>query len=69
MPSLVVSYAHTRKDVERTLHAIDGALTSYARALEDGVEGYLVGRPSQVVHRRFNRYDAEGEPLRVAAGG
>lgn len=69
MPSLVVSYAHTRKDVERTLHAIDGALTSYARALEDGVEGYLVGRPSQVVYRRFNRYDAEGEPLRVAAGG
>jgi glutamate-1-semialdehyde 2,1-aminomutase len=34
--------------------AIDGALHVYARALEDGVEEHLVGRPSQVVQRRYN---------------
>jgi glutamate-1-semialdehyde 2,1-aminomutase len=54
MPSLVVSYAHTDADVERTVEAIDGALDIYNRALADGVERHLVGRPSQVVQRRFN---------------
>ena len=54
MPSLVVSYAHQDADIERTLEAIDGALEVYVRALQDGVERYLVGRPSQTVYRRFN---------------
>ncbi|WP_157017452.1 glutamate-1-semialdehyde 2,1-aminomutase [Mesorhizobium xinjiangense] len=54
MPSLVVSYAHDDEAIERTIEAIDGALAVYARALEDGVERHLVGRPSQVVYRRFN---------------
>lgn len=54
MPSLVVSYSHTDRDVEKTIEAIDGALAVYARALEDGVERYLIGRPSEVVYRRFN---------------
>jgi glutamate-1-semialdehyde 2,1-aminomutase len=54
MPSLTVSYAHTDEDVDRTVEAIDGALSIYARALSDGVEHFLVGRPSQVVQRRYN---------------
>jgi glutamate-1-semialdehyde 2,1-aminomutase len=54
MPSLVVSYAHTDADIDRTVEAIDGALRVYRRALEEGVEHYLVGRPSQVVYRAFN---------------
>ena len=54
MPSLVVSYSHSSEDIERTVEAIDGALGVYARALEHGVERYLVGRPSQPVYRRFN---------------
>jgi glutamate-1-semialdehyde 2,1-aminomutase len=54
MPSLVVSYAHTDADVDATIEAIDGALAVYARALDDGPERHLVGRPSQVVYRRFN---------------
>lgn len=53
-PSLVVSYAHSPKDVARALEAIDGALAVYARALEDGVERHLEGRPSQVVYRAYN---------------
>lgn len=55
MPSLVVSYAHTDADIDATVEAIDGALEVYARALEDGPERTLVGRPSQIVYRRFNQ--------------
>jgi glutamate-1-semialdehyde 2,1-aminomutase len=55
MPSLTVSYAHTDEDVERTVEAVDGALAIYKRALADGVEHHLVGRPSQVVQRRYNQ--------------
>jgi glutamate-1-semialdehyde 2,1-aminomutase len=54
MPSLVVSYAHSDEDIDRTVEAFDGALRIYSRALEDGVERHLVGRPSQMVYRRFN---------------
>ncbi len=53
--SLVVSYAHDDVDIDRTIEAIDGALAVYRRALEDGVERFLVGRPSQTVYRRYNR--------------
>jgi glutamate-1-semialdehyde 2,1-aminomutase len=55
MPSLGVSYSHTDNDVERTVDAVDGALAIYKRALTDGAEGFLVGRPSQVVQRRYNQ--------------
>ena len=58
MPSLVVSYSHSDADIDATVEAIDGALGVYARALEDGPERHLVGRPSQVVYRRFNRPEA-----------
>ncbi len=54
MPSLVVSYTHSDTDIARTVDAIYGALGVYARALYDGVDSYLTGRPSQVVYRRFN---------------
>lgn len=53
-PSLVVSYSHRPADIDATVEAIDGALGVYARALEDGVEKHLVGRPSQVTYRRYN---------------
>jgi glutamate-1-semialdehyde 2,1-aminomutase len=51
-PSLVVSYAHTPADVARTVDAIDSALTVYSRAMEDGAERHLVGRPSRTVFAR-----------------
>ena len=31
------------------------ALAFYRRALDDGVERYLVGRPSQIVYRHINQ--------------
>lgn len=48
-PSLVVSYSHAAADIERTIDAVDGALGVYARALSDGVERHLIGRPSRPV--------------------
>lgn len=53
-PSLVVSYAHEDADIAFTVDAFAGALEIYARALAEGPERYLVGRPSQPVFRRFN---------------
>jgi glutamate-1-semialdehyde 2,1-aminomutase len=53
-PSLLVSYSHSDADIDRTIDAVDGALGVYAKAMEDGVERYLVGRPSDVVLRRYN---------------
>ena len=43
---------HTDADIDRTLDAIDGALQVYAKALVDGTDGYLVGRPSRHVFDR-----------------
>jgi glutamate-1-semialdehyde 2,1-aminomutase len=57
-PSLTVSYAHSDEDIDKTIEAIDGALEVYACALADGAEKYLVGRPSQVVQRRYNQPEA-----------
>jgi glutamate-1-semialdehyde 2,1-aminomutase len=51
-PSLVVSYSHTDQDIDRTLDAFDGAMAVYARALADGPERFLRGRPSRTVMDR-----------------
>jgi glutamate-1-semialdehyde 2,1-aminomutase len=53
-PSLVLSYSHSDADIGRTVDAFDGALAIYQRALADGVDNFLVGRPSQVVYRAYN---------------
>ncbi len=54
MPSLVDSYAHKDEDVERTLDAIADVLHIYKKALDEGVEKYLVGQPVKPVFRPFN---------------
>jgi glutamate-1-semialdehyde 2,1-aminomutase len=53
-PSFAVSYAHKDSDIDETVEAVDAALETYARALNDGVKGYLVGRPSVPVYRTYN---------------
>ena len=54
MPSLVVSYSHTDSDIDKTIDGIGEALRVYRKALDDGVEKYLVGRPSKPVNRKYN---------------
>lgn len=54
MTSLIISYSHTDEDVDRTIAGIDDALEVYSQALDEGVDKYLVGRPSKSVYRKFN---------------
>ena len=54
MPSLVMSYSHTDEDIKRTVETVDSALAVYKLALDEGVEKYLVGRPSQSAYRAYN---------------
>jgi glutamate-1-semialdehyde 2,1-aminomutase len=53
-PSFIVSYAHTDADIDRTVDVVDEALGVYTRALEEGIDKYLVGRPVKPVWRRYN---------------
>ncbi len=54
MPSLVVSRAHGDQDIAHTVEAVGEALDIYRRALSDGVEKYLVGRPVKPVFRQYS---------------
>ena len=54
MPSLVVSFAHTDADIDRTIDRIGEALFIYRKALTEGIEKYLVGRPVKPVFRSYN---------------
>ena len=53
-PSFVVSFSHTDSDIERTAEAVYEAHVVYRKALDEGVEKYLEGRPVKPVNRRFN---------------
>ncbi len=54
IPYLAISYSHTEREVEQTLEAATEALEVYGRALEEGVENYLVGPAVKPVFRKFN---------------
>jgi glutamate-1-semialdehyde 2,1-aminomutase len=51
-PSFVMSYSHSEADIDRTIDAVNGALGVYRRALDEGVDRYLVGPPVKPVYRR-----------------
>ena len=53
-PSFVVSYSHKNEDIDRTIEVVNEALSVYRRALDEGVEKYLIGRPVKPVFRKFN---------------
>jgi glutamate-1-semialdehyde 2,1-aminomutase len=53
-PSFVISAAHSDADVDRTIEAVAGALAVVRRALDDGIEPYLRGRPVKPVWRVHN---------------
>lgn len=52
-PSLVVSYSHADSDIDKTIQAFHEALSVYQKALEEGVEKYLIGRPVKPTFRKF----------------
>ena len=53
-PSFVVSFSHSDEDIDRTAQAVHEALGVYRKALDEGIEKYLEGRPIKPVNRRFN---------------
>ena len=53
-PSFVISFSHTDEDVARTLDAVADSLVIYRKALAEGVDKYLVGRPVKPVNRKYN---------------
>lgn len=53
-PSFIVSYSHSDDDIDKTIEAVAGSLAVYRKALEDGVDKYLVGGPTKPVYRKFN---------------
>lgn len=52
-PSFVVSAAHDDGAIDATIDAVGEALTVYREAIDQGLEGYLHGRPVQPVFRRY----------------
>ncbi|MEM9410308.1 MAG: glutamate-1-semialdehyde 2,1-aminomutase, partial [Planctomycetota bacterium] len=60
--SLVVCYSHSTQDVAETVSAFEKALVVYKEALSSGVDGFLVGRPTDVVYRKFNGPDYSDNP-------
>lgn len=54
-PSFIVSYAHDDEAIDRTIEVVREALGVYRRALDEGVDRYLVGRSVQPVFRRYNQ--------------
>jgi glutamate-1-semialdehyde 2,1-aminomutase len=53
-PSFVVSFSHSDADIERTAQAVFEAHIIYRKALDEGVEKYLEGRPVKPVNRGYN---------------
>ena len=52
--SFLTSYSHTDEDIDKTIEAAGKSLLVYKQALAQGVERFLVGRPSASVYRPYN---------------
>jgi len=54
MPSTIVTYSHTDEDIQYTIDKFYEALIVYKKALDEGIDKYLVGKSVQPVWRKFN---------------
>lgn len=54
MPWIALSEAHGESELSFTLEAVRKALSVYARALDEGVDKYLVGPAIKPVFRKYN---------------
>jgi len=53
-PSFVISLAHCDLDIQHTAEAVYEAHIVYRKALDEGVQNYLAGRPVKPVNRKYN---------------
>ncbi|MBN2481873.1 MAG: glutamate-1-semialdehyde 2,1-aminomutase [Bacteroidales bacterium] len=54
MPSSIVSYSHEDKDIQDTVEKIYDAMIVYKKAIHEGIDKYLEGKPVQPVFRKYN---------------
>jgi glutamate-1-semialdehyde 2,1-aminomutase len=54
IPSLIVTYSHTDEIIEETLEKLHESLLVYKKAINEGVEKYLIGRSVKPVFRVYN---------------
>lgn len=54
MPAIALSLAHGDTELDLTLEAARAALRVYAKALDEGIGGYLVGPAVRPVFRKYN---------------
>jgi glutamate-1-semialdehyde 2,1-aminomutase len=54
MPWIALCWRHGEQELRMTAEALDRALPIYCRALEEGVEKYLLGPSIKPVFRKFN---------------
>jgi glutamate-1-semialdehyde 2,1-aminomutase len=52
-PSLVVSYSHDNVIIDQTIEVFHESLMVYRKALDEGIEKYLQGRPVKPVFRKY----------------
>lgn len=53
-PSFVVSFSHSDADIDKTAEAVYEAHVIYRKALDEGIEKYLEGRPVKPALRKYN---------------
>lgn len=53
-PSFVVSFSHSDANIDRTAEVVYEAHVIYRKALDEGIEKYLEGRPVKPVNRGYN---------------
>jgi glutamate-1-semialdehyde 2,1-aminomutase len=53
-PSFVLSFSHSDAEINRTAEAVHEAHAIYRKALDEGIDKYLKGRPVKPVNRRYN---------------
>lgn len=54
MPSSIVSYSHSDVDIDETINRMYGAMKIYKKALELGIEKFLIGKSVAPVWRKYN---------------
>lgn len=54
MPWVANSYSHKQKEFDYTIDSINSGLEIYKKALKEGIDGYLEGRPIKPVFRKYN---------------
>jgi glutamate-1-semialdehyde 2,1-aminomutase len=54
MPWIALSFRHGDAELAQTAHALDRSFAVYRRALDEGVEKYLVGPAIKPVFRKHN---------------